>query len=69
MHVYIQVNSNLHMTQWALMERYLKKTVAADLERPIPLFYQVHRGQKDCEHGALRARILPFAALSRILAV
>ena len=36
---------------------------------PIPLFYQVHRGQKDCEHGALRARILPFAALSRILAV
>lgn len=48
----------------------LSRNIAYFAERTsIPLFYQVHQGQKDCEHGALHARILPFTALSRILAV
>ena len=35
----------------------------------IPLFYQVHMGDRDDEITACRARVLPFTALARILAV
>ncbi len=34
----------------------------------IPIFYQVHLGQKDVEIGAHRTRILPFASLAQDLA-
>lgn len=36
---------------------------------PIPKFYQVHAGKRDCEFEAHRARLLPMASLSRILRV
>lgn len=35
----------------------------------IPLFYQVHTGDRDYEIAASRSRVMPFTALSRILAV
>jgi uncharacterized protein len=35
----------------------------------IPLFYQVHRGDRDYEIAACKARVLPFTTLARILAV
>jgi predicted AAA+ superfamily ATPase len=54
------------------------KTGATDLSRniayfatrtDIPFFYQVHRGERDCEIAGSKARVLPFTAFARVLAI
>ena len=35
----------------------------------IPIFYQVHMGDRDYEIAACKARVLPFTTLARMLAV
>ena len=51
-------------------ERSLSRNITYFSERtPIPSFYQVHKGTRDYEIAGARARVLPFTALAKILAV
>jgi predicted AAA+ superfamily ATPase len=51
-------------------ERQLSRNISYFAQRSnIPLFYQVHMGEKDYEVTEFKARVLPFAAMSGILGV
>jgi predicted AAA+ superfamily ATPase len=51
-------------------EQNLSRNIAYFAERTgIPRFYQVHLGERDYEMKAARARVLPFTAFSRVLAI
>lgn len=51
-------------------ERQLSRNISYFSQRSsIPLFYQVHTGEKDYEIAESRARVLPFTKLSGILGV
>ncbi|MFA6569204.1 MAG: AAA family ATPase [Victivallales bacterium] len=51
-------------------ERELSRNISYFAQRSnIPLFYQVHMGEKDYEVTEFKARVLPFAAMSGILGV
>ncbi|MFA6294746.1 MAG: AAA family ATPase [Victivallales bacterium] len=51
-------------------ERQLSRNISYFAQRTnIPVFYQVHMGEKDYEIAEFKARVLPFAAMSRILGV
>ena len=51
-------------------DRKLARNIRYFSERTsIPVFYQVHRGQSDLEHGSARGRILPWTKFSEILGV
>lgn len=51
-------------------ERQLSRNISYFAQRTnIPLFYQVHMGEKDYEIAVSKARVLPFATLAGILAV
>jgi len=53
-----------------LGERSLSKNISYFAKRTaIPLFYQLHTGEKDVEVDAARARILPMTVLARSLGV
>ena len=51
-------------------EKNLSRNIAYFASRTgIPRFYQVHLGERDYEMKEARARVLPFAVFSRILAI
>lgn len=51
-------------------ERQLSQNISYFAQRTdIPLFYQVHTGEKDYEVAGAKARVLPFTTLAGILAV
>ena len=51
-------------------DRNLSRNIAYFATRTnIPIFYQIHMGDRDCEIAACKARVLPFTTLARVLAV
>jgi len=51
-------------------EQQLSRNISYFAQRTsIPLFYQVHMGEKDYEIGSLKARVLPFTSMAEILKV
>ena len=51
-------------------EAAMSRNIAYFSERTaIPVFYQVHMGKRDYEVSGVRARVLPFTELARILSV
>lgn len=51
-------------------EQQLSRNISYFAQRTaIPLFYQVHMGEKDYEIAASKARVLPFTTMAGILAV
>jgi uncharacterized protein len=51
-------------------ERELSRNISYFSQRTnIPLFYQVHMGEKDYEIAEFKARVLPFSTMAGILGV
>ncbi len=68
--VITQNGSPLFAVECKTGDKALSRNIAYFAARTnIPLFYQVHMGDRDYEIAASKARVLPFTTLSRILAV
>ncbi len=65
-----QKNKPLFAVECKTGERTLSKNIPFFAARSnIPIFYQVHLGEKDYEVSQHRARVLPFISLSRLLKI
>ena len=51
-------------------EHQLSRNISYFAQRTnIPLYYQVHMGEKDYEVAEFKARVIPFTTMASILAV
>jgi predicted AAA+ superfamily ATPase len=68
--VVIRNNKPEFSVECKMGERQLSRNISYFAQRSnIPIFYQVHMGEKDYEVTEFKARVLPFATMSGILGV